>query len=145
MRDAFEVIDSLGKYDMIVLGDVLEHFEKEKARQLLDKCVAHTNGHIIISIPLGAGWNQPEIYGNPHQIHLSCWQSEEFEPFASNRKFVEFEKGLYGIFLVGKGEYLDYKIRTLKTLTESQWQNPDIDLRKLYRLDKKKYCGYRSF
>ena len=46
--DAFDVIDTLGTYDMIVLGDVLEHFEKPKARRLLDKCAAHANDHLII-------------------------------------------------------------------------------------------------
>jgi 2-polyprenyl-3-methyl-5-hydroxy-6-metoxy-1,4-benzoquinol methylase len=31
LGDALEVIDALGSYDLIILGDVLEHFQKEKA------------------------------------------------------------------------------------------------------------------
>ena len=111
--DAFEVIESLDQYDMIVLGDVLEHFEKEKALQLLDKCVARTKNHVIINIPLGDNWRQPAIYGNPYEKHLSQWQFEDFQSFACAHKFFHYVAGPYGIFLIKKEDYIDHKIRAL--------------------------------
>ena len=71
--NAFDVIDTLRTYDMIVLGDVLEHFEKNQARQFFGKCIAHSNKHLIVCIPLGEKWTQSAIYGNPYERHLSFW------------------------------------------------------------------------
>ena len=51
--DAFEVIDRLGAYDLVFLGDVLEHLEKERAWVFLDKCLAHAKQYVILAIPLG--------------------------------------------------------------------------------------------
>jgi 2-polyprenyl-3-methyl-5-hydroxy-6-metoxy-1,4-benzoquinol methylase len=52
--DAFEVIDDLGTYDIVVLGDVLEHFPKDKGWRLLDKCFSH----------LRAAWQRLGTTGN---------------------------------------------------------------------------------
>lgn len=108
--DAFDVIDTLGAYDLIVVGDVLEHFEKTRALKFLDKCVAHCNKHIIISIPLGENWTQPAIYGNPYEEHLSFWRKEEFEPFADQKSYLTFPgTGLYGTYLINKEDYIFFK------------------------------------
>ncbi|MFQ5715620.1 MAG: class I SAM-dependent methyltransferase [Nitrospinales bacterium] len=105
--DAFDVIDTLGAYDLIVVGDVLEHFEKTRALKFLDKCVAHCNKHVIISIPLGENWTQPAVYGNPYEEHLSFWRKEEFEPFADQKNYVTFPGiGLYGTYLINKEDYI---------------------------------------
>jgi hypothetical protein len=134
--DAFDVIDSLGTYDMIVLGDVLEHFEKKKALQFMDKCVAHANQHLIVCIPLGEKWVQPAIYGNPHEKHLSFWQYEEFEPFVCAQKFFEYSPGLYGAFLVKKDDYLDYKNNGHNRKDNQEISSLKPDLRKRYGLNK---------
>jgi hypothetical protein len=112
--DAFEVIDRLGDYDMIILGDVLEHFEKSVAHQFLDKCISHSTKHLIICIPLGEKWKQPVIYGNSHEKHLSLWHWEEFKPYVCAHEFFEYAMGRYGIFLIKKEDYIDHKIRELQ-------------------------------
>jgi hypothetical protein len=133
--NAFEVIDTLGRYDVIVLGDVLEHFDKRQAFQFLDKCVEHSNSNIIICIPLGKEWNQPEIYGNPQEKHLSVWNYEEFKPFSrSNDLFKTGDGKHYGIFLVNKEDYIDYKIRQLRSLEEAYIGNPNLNIRQRYSL-----------
>jgi hypothetical protein len=112
--NAFDVIDTLGNYDMIVLGDVLEHFEKNRAHQFLDKCIAHSNKHLIVCIPLGEKWTQEAIYGNSYERHLSFWRFEEFEPFVSAYEIFHYRPGPYGAFLIGKEDYIDYKIKKLR-------------------------------
>jgi len=112
--NAFDVVDTLGNYDMIVLVDVLEHFEKNQARQFLDKCVAHSNKSLIVCIPLGEKWTQAAIYGNPYERHLSFWSFEEFEPFVSNYKIFQYPPGPYGAFLIKKEDYIDCKIKKLR-------------------------------
>ena len=114
--NAFEVIDALGRYDVIVLGDVLEHFEKRQAFQFLDKCIEHSNSHIIICIPLGKEWNQPEIYGNPYEKHLSSWGYEDFSAFSCDNNLFKTGDGKnYGIFLVNKEDYIDFRIEGLSS------------------------------
>lgn len=112
--NAFDVIDTLGTYDMIVLGDVLEHFEKSQARQFFDKCITHCNRHIILCLPLGEKWTQSAIYGNPYEQHLSFWSFEEFKPFVKIHKIFHYPPGPYGAFLIEKEDYIDYKIKELR-------------------------------
>jgi hypothetical protein len=115
---------------MIVLGDVLEHFEKNQARQFLDKCVVHTNRHLIVCIPLGEKWTQEAIYGNPYERHLSFWSFEEFEPFISNYKIFQYPPGPYGAFLIKKEDYIDYKTKKLRkdALADPLLQSPTTGL-----------------
>jgi hypothetical protein len=134
--DAFDIIDTLGTYDMIMLGDVLEHFEKQKALEFFDKCVAHANEGLIVCIPLGEKWVQPEIYGNPYEKHLSYWQSEEFEPFSCTQKYFEYSPGPYGAFLVKKNDYLEYKVNEFQSQDKPIISNYNCNLREKYSLNK---------
>ncbi len=111
--DAFDVIDRLECYDLIIVGDVLEHFAKDKAWTFLDKCADHCTDSLILNIPLGDRWTQPAIYGNPYEEHLSFWSYEEFEPFVSESELYDFpEIGRYGCFLIKRNGYIHYRVRT---------------------------------
>ncbi|MCF8720420.1 hypothetical protein [Nitrospina gracilis] len=111
--DALDVIDGLERYDAIVLGDSLEHFDKERAWQMLDKCADHCTGYLMIFIPLGEHWEQEAIYGNEYERHLSFWTREEFEPIATACKFSWFEGiGDYGRFLIHVDAYRHHRMRT---------------------------------
>jgi tetratricopeptide (TPR) repeat protein len=110
--DAFEVIDRLADYDLIILGDVLEHLKKEKAWQFLDKCAAHCNSYLILNIPLGEKWTQPAVYGNPYEEHISFWDHEEFKSFIIEKELFCFPGiGDYGCLLIKKDDYIHYRIR----------------------------------
>ncbi|MDA8138508.1 MAG: class I SAM-dependent methyltransferase [Desulfobacteraceae bacterium] len=115
--DAYDIIETLGSYEMILIGDVLEHFEKDKAWQFLDRCAQHTTAHLIINIPLGPEWKQPEIYGNPHECHRSVWTWPELAPFTWKYKFFELHPATYATLLIRKGDYIDHKINLLRTGT----------------------------
>ncbi|MBI5575331.1 MAG: tetratricopeptide repeat protein [Deltaproteobacteria bacterium] len=109
--DAYETIDGAGKYDLLILGDVLEHFEKRKAWRFLDKCAAHSNRTIMINIPLGDRWTQGTVHGNPHEEHRSFWNIGEFELFTPQREIFGFPgPGEYGCLLVDKDDYLRHRI-----------------------------------
>ncbi len=104
--DAFELIDSLGNYDLIILGDVLEHLEKDRGWQLLDKCALHANRAMIINIPLGEA-PQPNIYNNEFERHRASWFEDELGPFCDYSNVYTLESGLqYGSFLVRRDKYL---------------------------------------
>jgi hypothetical protein len=111
--NAYDIIPTLEPYDMIFLGDVLEHFGKERAWKFMDRCITLTREHIILNIPLGTEWEQPDIYGNEYERHRSYWSWEEFEPFVWKYKFFDIYPGRYAIFLIRKDDYIQYKINLL--------------------------------
>ncbi|MBS5800264.1 MAG: hypothetical protein KID02_10995 [Clostridiales bacterium] len=78
-------------YDLIIYGDVLEHFEKEDAIQLLDKSLKIAK-YVLINIPIGSSWEQDELYDNPYEKHKSEWQVEDFSryPIVREREFVDY-------------------------------------------------------
>jgi hypothetical protein len=111
--DAFEVLDHLDEYDLIVLGDVLEHFEKPRAWDFFDKCIAHATRHLAVFIPLGKTWSQPEIYGNPFETHRSAWFFDELAPFSESHALFDYGAGPYAAFFIHRENYLNFRTQCL--------------------------------
>lgn len=64
-------------YDLIIMGDVLEHLELESAKELLSSFIdGEKCDHIIVSIPYE--YEQGELYGNPYEIHLQPEVTAEY-------------------------------------------------------------------
>lgn len=133
--DAFEIMDHLGAYDMIVLGDVLEHFDKDRARVFLDKCIAHSEKHIAVFVPLGNTWEQPDIYGNPYERHRSAWFFDEFKPFYERYALFDYSAGPYGAFLVKKEDYIAFRVEQY-VKTQPHGSNGDGPLRRRLNLSR---------
>lgn len=67
---------SLGKFDVVIAGDILEHMTKEDAIQLVEKILDHSS-MLIISIPISFS-PQDEYEGNPFEIHVKPdWSDDE--------------------------------------------------------------------
>ena len=49
--DACELIRKLPRYDIIFMGDIIEHLEKKRGLQLLRDSVTHANKAVIVSTP----------------------------------------------------------------------------------------------
>lgn len=108
--DAFDVIDRLGVYDAVIVGDVLEHFERDRALLFMDKCATHGLAWIILNIPLGERWTQPDIYGNDYERHRSFWSLDELVPVAEQVSTFEFPGlGDYGSFLIPSATWLAHR------------------------------------
>jgi len=75
--DALTLIDSLVNYELILLGDVIEHFAKVDGMTLLTKCQQHSTKAVIVSTPFG-NYPQDAVFGNEHEWHLSMWLPEDF-------------------------------------------------------------------
>jgi hypothetical protein len=135
--DAYEVIDHLGIFDVVVLGDVLEHLPKEKGRLLLDKCMAHARIAIILFVPLGDGWKQPAIYGNPYEEHRSAWYEEDFSAVSLRHHLFDYDAGPYGAFLIERELYINHRIDALKQLPFKPSGKISHDLRHRYGLSRK--------
>lgn len=98
--DAVDVLPSLGNYDVVYLGDVVEHQQKAKAWTLLDESLRHARHAAIVTIPIGDDWPQatgPD--GNAFHAHRSRWYSEDFDRYPEARRHA-FSDHLGRMYLV---------------------------------------------
>ncbi len=79
LRHLEQYSDMEDMYDVIIAGDVVEHFEKKDARRLIDLMWQLASKAVIICIPIGTGYPQGTTCGNTHEAHLSTWEIEEFK------------------------------------------------------------------
>jgi hypothetical protein len=62
-------------YDLVILGDVLEHMSEEAAIELWDR-ISQQARYAIISIPI-IHYHQDAINGNPYEVHVEeDWNTE---------------------------------------------------------------------
>jgi hypothetical protein len=104
--DAYETIDRLDTYDLIVLGDVIEHFPPERAAAMLQKCVRHAR-QVMVVTPLGAleQWPQEAIYDNQWERHRTLFTRQDFlrSPawrVVEHRMFKDYIGRDFGVFLL---------------------------------------------
>jgi hypothetical protein len=77
LKSAEDVIDELIDYDLIFLGDVIEHFEKQSGVEFLRKCWSKSKKAIVITTPVNPS-PQGVVFDNPYEKHRSFWQYEDF-------------------------------------------------------------------
>lgn len=85
LGDATQVIDSLGSYDIIYAGDVLEHIEKSASVALLQKLITRAKMAMICSIPLGEDWICTRNWDNRHEDHVSSWDLTDLRNLGFSR------------------------------------------------------------
>lgn len=79
-QDFYKIIDKIGKYDLVIIGDVLEHFSKDRGMEILKKLKSKSK-NILLNIPLGRNWKQGVVNDNKYEVHASFWELDEFEQF----------------------------------------------------------------
>lgn len=102
--DAAALIPTLpGPYSVTIYGDVLEHFTKEKAHELLNLSLDRSD-YVIVNIPIGEEHPQGEAYGNVYERHLSSWQPADFEPLGLVRHVLlkDYIERDYGSFVLSR-------------------------------------------
>ena len=104
--DATLVLPSLtDRYDLVIFGDVLEHFTKAGAESVMDAAL-RLGRYVLLVIPLGRDWPQDEQYGNSFERHLSEWSAEEILrswPVLRWRRFRDYLNRDRGVFLFAAG------------------------------------------
>lgn len=86
--DARTVIDGLGRYDLIICCDVIEHFEKDEGRKLLGQMLDKA-AYVIVTSPRGHA-PQGAAYGNEHEAHRSEWGTRDLKNIPHLYKEVGF-------------------------------------------------------
>jgi len=109
--DAAAVIPSLpGPWSVTIYGDVLEHFTKDKAHELLNISLDRSD-YVLVNIPIGEEYPQDEAYGNSFERHLSSWVREDFTAFGLVRSVLlkDFLGRPYGSFILSRKDPKDLR------------------------------------
>ena len=84
--NASEVISRLGNYDLIICGDVIEHFDKEAGEQFLKEMLKHGQ-FVIVTSPNGY-MPQGATHGDEYQRHRSGWTERDFRSIPYKFKII---------------------------------------------------------
>ena len=106
--DAMEEIDKLPAYDLVFLGDVIEHFPKDDGQLLLKKCLTHANRMVLVTTP---NYFNPQgaEYGNKRETHHCLWTQEDFAQYPGSKCFLVADS--YNLAIIPSGEILTEKHR----------------------------------
>ena len=74
-------------YDLYLIIDVIEHWEREPAMALLRRLVEH--GKVLVSTPRSVAEQGPE-YGNVWETHVSQWLEEYWDEFNRETIYHDF-------------------------------------------------------
>ena len=87
--NAIDVLPTLKiRYDLILLIDVLEHFNFKEGEKIISECIKRGR-NIIISTPLNIG-NQGPSRGNIYESHKFQWRKKHFNTYP--KKFFRSNK-----------------------------------------------------
>ncbi len=78
--DALEVMKRVSSYDLVFLGDIIEHFEKPAGLELLGQAIGHARKAVIVSTPKYET-GQEDLCGNALERHRSLWRAKDFRQF----------------------------------------------------------------
>jgi hypothetical protein len=70
-------IHEVGEYDLIFLGDVIEHVEMSDGVALLRACLAHARQAVVVTTP-GRDTPQDAVCANELEAHRSVWTPADF-------------------------------------------------------------------
>ena len=80
-QDAYEFLKETDKkWDLINCGDVIEHFEKEKALEFMEMTL-NKSKYLLINIPIGKNWEQNSKNENEFESHRSFWNISDFRKY----------------------------------------------------------------
>src|SRR5580765_4486230 len=78
--NACELMSRFPRYDVIFMGDVIEHLDKEAGLKLLRDAFGKVNKAVILSTPKHET-GQAGLCGNELERHRSLWAAKDFRSF----------------------------------------------------------------
>jgi hypothetical protein len=86
--DVRELIDGIGRYDLILAGDVIEHLEKREGLSLMDKFLDRAP-LVLLTTPIGFSEQGPSVK-NVHEAHRSGWDQRDLARWPHRYKKIGF-------------------------------------------------------
>lgn len=133
INDIMEVLDKIEvRYNLVLLIDVLEHFEKHKGEILLHKVLDKSDG-VLISTPKKPS-SQKDAFGNVYETHRSKWTKDEFSSLAPN---LFMNDSVSHIVYLGNNENVTRLKRKLRLKEVSKIPGMSFSINRADRLIKK--------
>lgn len=126
IADIREAVATLDDYDLIIAGDVIEHLEKAEGEAVIEALYGHARRALLVNIPLGSGWDHPEQYGNPGELHRSQWDVKDFLAYPHELQPFQMMCGAYGSFYCSKDIPTIRRVESLRAAAE--WKESSGDL-----------------
>jgi hypothetical protein len=82
-----DAVPKLDQYDVILLGDVIEHFERKEGEALLQALLERARKRVIVVTPNGP-YDQDASDGNEYQRHRSVWFPADFLQYPNAEIYV---------------------------------------------------------
>jgi len=95
--DALEILPTLERYDVIFLGDIVEHFPMEAGRRLLKEATAHFNQCLMVTTPRYET-HQSVLCGNELEQHHASWTPRDFRSIAPCRVYTPGRHTLLAVY-----------------------------------------------
>jgi hypothetical protein len=102
-KDLVESFKDFSIYDIVILGDVLEHLKYFDAVKLINKLKKEVK-QIYLTIPISDCPQDGEILGNPFETHLYQWKDKELQELG----FIKLHEGWNEAKIVLIGTYVLY-------------------------------------
>jgi SAM-dependent methyltransferase len=75
-----KLIEKKKKYDVVFCSEIIEHLDKKQGEVLLELVEKLAKRRIVVATPRGFMVAPHEFIGdNPHQVHLSGWEINDFK------------------------------------------------------------------
>lgn len=94
--DLRETLPKLSTYDLVIIGDVIEHFDKGVGLELLRQ-LRQKSQYILLSSP--TVFFTQELFDNEFERHRSLWTVDDFQEFRFD--YDEFEQWVFVALLQG--------------------------------------------
>jgi len=95
--DVFDIYQTLPRYDLVLMIDVIEHLDKEKAISLL-KYYISKRANIIIATPVE--FFEQKLYESEYENHISHWRKADFEKIG----YLDYQRFDSGMVYLLSGE-----------------------------------------
>lgn len=73
--DARDLVGKIGRFDVAICCDVIEHMDKASGLDLVHRLVENC-GVLLLTTPISF-WPQGAENGNPHEVHRSHWHADD--------------------------------------------------------------------
>jgi len=95
--------ETFENYNVVILGDVLEHIPYNDAVQFINKLKRHSLTVYLI-IPISLCIQDGTVYGNPHETHVYQWTHEELKALGFSQIHVGYNPN--GLVKIGTYELI---------------------------------------
>jgi hypothetical protein len=94
--------DQLDRFDVIILGDVIEHMTISRAREVIKQSAAHADW-VILSLPI-VDYPQGSAWGNEHEAHVEQYSIDRVRnSLLANYEIVDsYEGTVIGTYIFRK-------------------------------------------